>query len=160
MGDPEIRALVLARLLSLESFANINIQLNDITTMPYEEIRLIVKPGSVLKSSKQIDESIPYYIQLRDSLGFILQFEYPKVSEELVKDFKKNPEIVTKKWMLALECKGLALGSGCKPLEMMTTSKTRPTWIFPVSTLPCDFDHVARTHSMLLYYVVKKLFIQ
>jgi len=122
--------------------------------MPYEEIRLVVKPRSVLKSTKQIDESIPYYIQLRDSLDFILQFEYPKVAEELVKDFKKNPEIVTKKWMLALECKGLSLGSGCKPLEMMTTSKTRPTWIFLVSTLPCDFDHIARTQSNS-YYIVE-----
>jgi len=80
MGDPEIRTLVLARLLSLESFANVNIQLNDISTMPYEEIRLLVRPGTSLKSIKLKEEPIPYYIRMKDNLDFYLKCDYSSVA--------------------------------------------------------------------------------
>jgi len=128
MWDPEIRVTVRDRLRLIPSLKNVEIRLDDIYVMPYEEVKLIVKPGSVLKSIKQNEEPIAYYIQLKESLDFHLQCEYSSVAAELVGDFKKNPEFVIK--------------------EVMSASKNkRPTWIFPVSTLPCDFDLEAKTQS-------------
>jgi len=52
---------------------------------------------------------------------------------------KKNLETILNLWKLALECRGLTLGTGAKSEDMSPKGMLkRPTWIFNVSNLPCE----------------------
>ena len=69
----------------------------------------------------------------------IQNYNLPSVADALAdnlnRDLQKNPELIVKKWKLALECHGLALDSGIKSAEMSSKMfQKRPTWMFNVST--------------------------
>lgn len=148
---------MLDRLRSLPSLKGGDIQEDDVHLFPYEEVQLVVKTDSVPKSIRLADE-VNSYRRLCKSLDFVFECDLPSVADSLAANLKKNPELILKKWKLALECRGLALGLGARTSET-TSSKgvvnRHPTRIFNVCTFECD-------SSIQLFKVIifKKYFIE
>ncbi len=136
MWNADIRLKVIDRLRSLPSLMDVKIQEDDVHVMPYEEVKLVAKPGRILKSIQLADEATSY-LQLNESLDFDFECDLPSVADALAENLKKNPELMVTKWKLTLECRGLALGSDAESYEML--SRKCPTWMFNVSTaVECD----------------------
>ena len=76
------------------------------------------------------------YLRSRQNLDFYLLCDTPSTSNVLAEDFRRNPSFTLNTWQLALECRGLALGSGAEP-EGMASLNERPTFTFYV-TVPTD----------------------
>lgn len=141
MWDAELRTKVLERLCSLPSMEDEVIHQDDIYVLPFEEVQLTVEPGSLI-SSIQLKSKPIRYGRLRESLSFQLECASSAVAVELADNFKMNPELFLEQWELALECRGLALGTGTKTVNGSSSKRVmeRPTWLFNVSTLPLEAD--------------------
>lgn len=154
MWDADIRAKVIDRLRSLPSLKDVNIHEEDVCVMPYEEVQLVVNSDCIPKSIRLADEARSYR-RLNESLDFDFECDLPSVADSLAENLKKNPELIIKKWKLALECRGLALDSGAGSIEMAPSKevyKRRPTWIYNVSTLPSiRSDNIAQGITVILF---------
>jgi len=134
MWDSEIQSKVLERLRSLPAFESVKIQLDDVYVLPYEEVQLVAKQGGFVKSIKMPDEPTSYR-RLCKNLDCQFECYFPTEAAAVAESLKKNPDAILLNWKLALECRGL------EPVEYISTAAAipnRPTWIFNVSTLPCD----------------------
>lgn len=109
MWNPEIRSKVLDRLRSLPSLSNVNVHEDDIYVLPFEEVQLVHKPGSIHQSIRMLDEPKRYH-RLSESLHFYLLCDSAPDANAFAEDFRRNPEFVLENSQLALECRGLSLG--------------------------------------------------
>ena len=135
MWNEELRSKVLERLRSLEGLQNVKIGEEDVCVMPYEEVKLVFKSGSVPKSITLMDQPTSY-LRSNENLDFYLLCDVSSASSALAEDFRKFPEFTLKSWKLALECRGLGIQSGTAALtdSMFTGNLKRPTFTFNVST--------------------------
>lgn len=137
MWNEELRAKVLERLRSLESLQNVKIGEEDVCVMPYDEVQLAFKSGSVPKSIMLMDQPTSY-LRCNEQLDFYLLCDLSSASNALAEDFRKYPEFTLKTWKLSMECRGLAIQSGSS-LSEPTSFKThlkRPGFSFNVSVHP------------------------
>jgi len=129
MWTPEIRSKVLDRL----RLKNLKFEEDDVTVMPYDEVQLVYKPGSIHPSIKIMEEATPYH-RLNEKLDFFLLCDSPSTAKGLAENLRNFPEFVVRKWQLALECRGLALDpliTDCEAIQ-----KERPIFKLFVSSLP------------------------
>lgn len=132
MWNSEIRSKVLHRLRSLPNYKDLNIDEDDISVLPFEEVYLEFKQGSIHQSLKFMNQRSSY-IRLSDSSDFYLLCDLPSTANVMAEGFKRNPEFTLNTWELALKCSGLLLGNGAKSLVGGKLSKLHPTFLFTVS---------------------------
>jgi len=82
----------------------------DVSVMPYEDIRLVGQRGSIHKSIKIMEEAFPYN-RLNEKLDFFLLCDSPSTAKSLAENLRHYPEIIVRKWRLALECSEPALNT-------------------------------------------------
>ncbi len=126
MWNPEIRSKVLDRLRSLPSLSNVNVHEDDIYVLPFEEVQLVHKSGSIHQSIRLLDEPKRYH-RLSEFLNFYLLCDSTPTANAFAEDFRRNPEFVLENSQLALECRGLSLGYSIG---------SRPTFNYNVTTIP------------------------
>jgi len=102
--------------------------------MPYEEVQLVAKQGGFVKSIKMPDEATSYR-RLCKNLDCQFECYFPTEAAAVAESLKKNPNAILLNWKLALECRGLEL---VENISTAAAIPNRPTWIFNVSTLPCE----------------------
>ena len=141
MWDSEIQSKVLERLRSLPAFESVKIQLDDVYVLPYEEVQLVAKQGGFVKSIKMPDEPTSYR-RLCKNLDCQFECYFPTEAAAVAESLKKNPDAILLNWKLALECRGLEL-----LVENTSTAgiPNRATWIFNLSTLPCEVEQSETT---------------
>ena len=128
MWTKELRSKVLDRL----RFLYYDVQLDDISVMPYEELKLVVKPGSIIEQkARLVEETIPYK-RLSESIPFYFICDSEDSATILTYDLRQNTELTLERCKLALECNGLTL-----PVKSLSD---RPRATFNVSTLPGEKD--------------------
>jgi len=145
MWNSEIRSKVRDRVQSLPTFEDLKINDDDILVMPYEEVQLVLRPGSIMDQSIQLmDEPVTsFHRQSNESLDFYFICDTQLTAATLADNLKKYPDFVLKKWKLALECRGLVLES-----EASSSNKSSIVTI-NVSTLPID-EISSISHQSLL----------
>ena len=124
MWTPEIRSKVLDRL----RLKNFEVDEEDVTVMPFDEVQLVNKPESIHSSIKIMEEAIPYH-RLNEQLEFFMLCDSPARAQTLADNLRLYPAFVVRKWQLALECRGLGLNSS-------NTGDKRLSFKFIVSTFP------------------------
>lgn len=130
MWTPDIRSKVLELLRS----DNPEIKETDVRVMPYENVRLVVQPGSIHKSVKIMEETTPYR-RLNEKLNFFLLCDSPATANALAENLRTFPEFVIIKWQLELECRGLVLNPTVMT-DDRTPTKNRFSSKFIVSIPP------------------------
>lgn len=127
MWNSEIRAKVLQRLQSLPEFTDLNIHEDDVSVMPFEEVFLDIKPGSIHQSISLMDQPSSY-IRLNESIDFYFLCDLPSTATVMAEDFRRYPEFTLKNLQLALKCRGLALED-----EASVKLSKSPTFSFNIS---------------------------
>jgi len=146
MWDAEIRSKVLEQLRSLPSLTNVEIRLEDVRVLPYKEVQLVVKPGSLDKSNIRLPDEATSYRRLDESLDFFFLCDLPTVAEALADNLKRNPDVIVRMWNLALECRGLAVANGVvESLDKMSSKDST----YKVSTLQLSIDATGDYFSFL-----------
>ena len=115
MWNADLRSKVVER-LRLDCSTEITDK--DVSVMPYEDIRLVGQRGSIHKSIKIMEEAIPYN-RLNEKLDFFLLCDSPSTATSLAENLRHYPELIVRKWKLALECSEPALNT------FMNDDKTR-----------------------------------
>jgi len=134
MWTNELRSKVLDRL----RFLYYDVELDDISVMPYEELKLVVKPGSIIEQkARLVEETIPYK-RLSESIPFYFICDSEDSATILTYDLRQNTELTLERCKLALECNGLRLPSRINPSDM--TPPDRPSATFNVSTFTEKMD--------------------
>ncbi len=128
MWSSEIRSKVLDR-LRLKKF---EVDEDDLSVMPYEDVQLVGKPGSIHQSIKIMEEATPYH-RLNEKLDFFLLCDSPSTAKVLAENLRRYPDFVVRKWQLALECRGLALDPPNNDDKVVIK---RPLFKLLVSTFP------------------------
>ncbi len=125
-GEIHSKVLDLLRVKKL-----IEVDENDVSVMPYEDVQLVGKPGSIHQSIQIMEDVIPYDRQNK-RLEFFLLCDSPSTAQNLADNLRKCPSFLVRKWQLALECRGLALN----PLvaDDKPSSIVRPVFKLVVST--------------------------
>ena len=100
MWTPEIRTKVLDRL----RLKNFEVDEDDVTVMPFDEVQLVNKPESIHSSIKIMEEAIPYH-RLNEQLEFFMLCDSPARAKALAENLRLYPAFVVRKWQLALECR-------------------------------------------------------
>ena len=126
MWTPEIRSKVLNRL----RLKNLEVDEDDVTVIPFDEVQLVNKPGSIHPSLKIMEEAIPYR-RLNEQLEFFMLCDSPARAQTLADNLRLYPAFVVRKWQLALECRGLDFKSS-------NTEDKRSSFKFMVSTYPAS----------------------
>ncbi len=144
--NQEIRSKVLERLRSLPCFSVVNIQEEDVCVLPYEEVQLVGDPGDAFNSIRLLDRPNSY-LRSPESLNFYLLCDTSSVANELADDFREDPEFTMSSLRLELECRGLLLGTGTNPVELMASNliSQRPTYRFKLSI----------TGGSLIFFIIK-----
>lgn len=111
MWNSELRSKILDRLRSLPNFKNKKIHEEEICVMPYQEVQLVLKPGTSIdhKSIQLMDTSIPFHPCYSNILDFYLICDSRSTADILADNLQKHPGFFLQKWKLALECRGLML---------------------------------------------------
>ncbi len=105
MWNPELRSRVLKHLQTLPALAGINIHEDDVTVMPFKELKLISDPSQSLLYSIQVASDGPVsYSGSPQSLDFFLKCEHLSAANAWAEEFKRDPQCTLKK--LQLECSG------------------------------------------------------
>ncbi len=133
MWDSELRSKVLQRVQSMPNFKTLKIHKEDIYVMPYQDVQLVLKPGSSMDQSIQLMEDqqlLSFHPRFNKMLDFYFICDSPSTATTLVENFKKYPGFILRKWKLALECRGLVLENNAGE-----PSKS-PVVTINVSTLP------------------------
>lgn len=131
MWTEDLRSKVLDHLRSLPDLSNSpKIKLDDISVMPYEEIKLVKKSDYVINNeSVRLAKKSTSYERLSDSVPFYFRCDSMDSARFLADNLLQHPDFLLEKCKLGLECQGLALPSGSNPPD-----RRRAT--FEVSTLP------------------------
>ena len=128
MWNEEIRSKVLERLRSLKNLKNVEIEEEDICVMPFEEVLLVAKSGS-LPNSISLTDKPRSYLRSNEKLDFCLLCDSSSSAQALAHDLRLNTETTLNEWQLELECRGLSSNSGTAPAGLK-----RPTFLFNIST--------------------------
>jgi len=128
MWNEEIRSKVLERLRSLKNLKNVEIEEEDICVMPFEEVLLVAKSGS-LPNSISLTDKPRSYLRSNEKLDFSLLCDSSSSAQALAHDLRLNTETTLNEWQLELECRGLFINSGAAPAGLK-----RPTFLFNIST--------------------------
>lgn len=120
MWNEDLRSKVLRRLRHL---FNVNIQEDDVHVMPYEELQLISKSGSMNQESFKLMDRPKSYFRLNENISFYFLCDSFSTANTLAGDFRRNTEFILENWELSLKCKRFSNN----PEEMFT---------FNVSTFP------------------------
>lgn len=116
----ELRFKVLHRLRHL---FNANIQEDDVHVMPYEELQLVSKSGSMNQESFKLMDRPKSYFRLNENISFYFLCDSSSTANTLAGDFRRNTEFILENWELFLKCKRFSNN----PEELFT---------FNVSTFP------------------------
>ena len=139
-----------------------NIQEEDVCVLPYEEVQLVGdpgRPGDAFNSIRLLDRPNSY-LRSPESLNFYLLCDTSSVANELAEDFREDPEFTMSSLRLELECRGLLLGTGTNPVELMASNliSQRPTNRFKLSTiggslilLKCIFNAIIFNTNFVLF---------
>jgi len=132
MWNSELRSKVRDCVQSLPAFKDLEIRDDHIFVMPYDEIQLVLKPGSSMDPSIQLMDQPKksFYRRSNESLDFYFICDSKSTASALADNFYEYPDFVLQKWKLALECRGLVLGNGVSSKSLIDT--------FDVSTLPFE----------------------
>jgi len=131
MWNLEIRSKVLERLRSLKSLKNIEIEEEDICVMPFEDVQLVCKSGSLPPFISLTAKPTPY-LRSNENLDFYLLVGESSCANVLAHDIRQNPEFsLINDWQLKLECHGFATESGTTPAG--STISPRPTRAYTIS---------------------------
>ena len=103
MWNLEIRSKVLERVTSLPDYKDLEIHDDDISVMPYEDVYLDFKPGSIHQSLRLMDQPSSY-IRLNENIDFYFLCDLPSTANVMAEDFRRNPEFTLKTWQLSLKC--------------------------------------------------------
>jgi len=147
MWSPDIRSKVL-ELLRLD---NPEIKEKDVSVMPYEDVQLVSKPGSIHQSVQIMEDIISYHRQ-NERLEFFLLCDSPSTAQNLADNLCKCPAFLVRKWQLALECRGLLLNSSVT--DGKASSINRPIFKLIVSTYPT----VGQSNIYFLYQLFKDIY--
>ena len=134
MWTKELRSKVLDRL----RFLYYDVQLDDVSVMPYEELKLVVKPGSIIEQTARLVEETITYKRLSESIPFYFICDSEDSATILADYLRQNTELTLERCKLALICDGLGLSSRTISPEK---SSDRPRATFDVSTLPEEKDN-------------------
>ena len=108
MWNPELRSRVLKHLQTLPDLVDINIHEDDVTVMPYKELKLICDPSkSLLLYSIRVTDGPSSYFGSPESLDFFLQCDLLSAANAWAEEFRQDPEYALIKLHLELECRGL-----------------------------------------------------
>ena len=127
-----MRSKVLERLRSLKSLNNVEIEDDDVSVMPFEEMLLVCKTGSLPKSISLTAKPISF-LRSNEQLDFCLLCDATSCANALAHDFRQNPEFTLNEWQLELECRGISTEYGTA-----TAGLKRPTFSFNISIQPND----------------------
>jgi len=132
MWNSELRSKVRDRIQSLPTFKHLEIQDDDIFVLPYEEVQLVLKPGSSMDQSIQLMDQpmTSFHRRSNESLDFYFICDTQLTATILADNLREYPDFVLQKWKLALECRGLVLGN--------EASSKSPVVTINVSTQPTD----------------------
>ncbi len=143
MWTKELRSKVFDRLRSLQpNLSTSGIQLDDISVIPYENIKLVVQPGGTVHSSVRLVEKESSYKRLCESIPFYFSCDSLESATILADYLRANPEFILERCQLALECDGLVLTS--QTVSPEKSSSDRPRATFNVSTLPIKLERKIR----------------
>jgi hypothetical protein len=106
MWTQRLRDAVLDRLRTLPGLYHI--QEDDVYVLPFEEVQLVCKPGSITQSIKLMDKPKSYH-RLNETLDFFLECDSLSTAYILAEKLRSIPLFLLEKWELALECRGLTL---------------------------------------------------
>jgi len=129
MWTQELHLKVLERLKSIPEFRDEKIDEDDIHVLPFDEVHLVYKPGSIPESVQLYNQPI-CYVRRHKYLHFYLLTNSASAALALSEDFHQNPEFVLKKWQLNLVGRGLAIGKAAK----VASPDIRPIFSFNVTT--------------------------
>jgi len=132
MWNEDVCSKVLERLRSLKSLNNLEIEDDDVCVMPFEEVRLVCKSGSLPKSISLTAKPISF-LRSNEQLDFCLLCDASSSAYSLAHDFRQNPEFTLNEWQLELECRGISTEYGTA-----TAGLKRPTFSFNISIQPND----------------------
>jgi len=129
MWNGALRSKVLERLRSMKSLKNVDIEEDNVSVLPFEEVQLVCKSGSI-----RLTDQPTSYARPKENLGFYLLCDESSSANKLAKDFRRNPEFTLNEYLqLKLECRGLSNRSGTDQ-----TSSKRPTFSYFVSFFLSD----------------------
>ncbi len=136
MWNSELRSKVRDRIQSLPTFKHLEIRDDDIFVMPYEEVQLVLKPGSSMDQSIQLMDQpmTSFHRRSNESLDFYFICDTQLTATTLADNIREYPDFVLQKWKLALECRGLVLGN--------EASSKSPIVTINVSTLHISGDEL------------------
>lgn len=121
------------KVLELLRLKKLEVDGNDVSVVPYEDIQLVGKPGSIHPSIKIMEDVISYHRQ-NEKLEFFLLCDSSVTAQNLADNLRKSPSFLVRKWQLALECRGLALNPSLT--DGKASPINRPFFKLFVSTLP------------------------
>ena len=158
MWNLEIRSKVLERLRSLKSMKNIEIEEEDICVMPFEDVQLVCKSGSLPPFISLSEKPTPY-LRSNEDLDFYLLVDESSCANVLAHDIRQNPEFyLISDWQLKLECHGFATESGNTPAG--STISQRPTRAYSISICSKDVatSRLSISHCNLHFFSYINLF--
>jgi len=106
MWTQHLRDAVLDRLRTLPGL-NL-LQEDDVYVLPFEEVQLVCKPGSITQSIKLMDKP-KSYLRLNETLDLFFECDSLSTAYILAEKLRSIPLFLFEKWELALECRGLIL---------------------------------------------------
>jgi len=147
MWNQELHSKVLEHLRSIPELGGKKIREGDVYVLPFENINLVYKPGSIPESIQLYSRPISYIdMDMPKFLHFYLLSNSSSAALALAQDFRRNPEFSLKKWQLNLVCRGLALGR-------KVASSDRAVFSYNVSTIaPTNFGGNLLTFSLWYIY--------
>ena len=87
-----------------------DIQEDDISVMPYENVQLVSSnnsDGSINHESIRLMDQASSYQRMNENLDFYFICNSATMAKDLSQDFKKNPEFTLKSWQLSMVCRGI-----------------------------------------------------
>ena len=157
MWNTELRSKVLERVQSMPTFKELQIDEEDICVMPYEEVQLVLKPGSNMDQSVKLMEQPTqsfHSSHSRDRLDFYFICDSRPTADALAENFREYPGFVLQKWKLALECRGLVLGNGApsKSTSVTINVSTLPPQEITEATSAGEDQIEGNSNLYLVYY--------
>ena len=117
MWNQELRSKVLEHLRSLPSFASYNIHEDDVTVMPFNELKLICDPLKCLLYSIRVADGHISYSGSPESIDSFIQCDQLSTAIDWTVDFRRDPKSTLEKLELKLESRFLMWG---KETQMQT----------------------------------------
>lgn len=100
MWDSELRSKVWDRVQILPTLKDLKIHDDDIFVMPYEEVQLVLKPGSSMDQSIQLTDQpmTSFHRRSNESLDFKFICDSQLTATTLADNLREYPDFVLQKW--------------------------------------------------------------